>query len=116
LATVLPGRIEGSCRIEAVDVCKLSFLAEISHDEITPVITTRVMTNGVVISEYRNDAINPTSGFDVSIPGQTFGGDDSLAARCGQTYSLELFAQATDDADLKRIASTIGIPCPASVP
>jgi hypothetical protein len=113
-ATVLFGRIEGSCRIEAVEVCKLSLTSDISHDEATPIIAARVLANGAVISEYRNDALNPLS--DFAIPGRTLGGDNSLAARCGQTYILELQAQATDDVDFKSIATTRAIPCPAIVP
>jgi hypothetical protein len=114
LATVLSARIEGSCHIEAVDVCKLTLTSDISHDEATPIVAARALANGVVISEYRNDAINPFT--DLGIPGRTVGGDSSLAARCGQTYILELQAQATDDVDFKSVATTRGIPCPASVP
>ena len=113
-ATVLSGRIEGSCSIVALDECKLTFTSDVSHDESTPIIAAQVLANGVVISEHRNDALNPAS--DFAIPGRTLGGDSFLAARCGQTYTLELRAQATDDADFKSVASTIGIPCPAIVP
>ena len=113
-ATVLFGRIEGSCRIEAVEVCKLSIFSDVSHDVSTPIIAGRLLANGVVIAEYRNDAINPAS--DLAIPGRRIDSDSSLAARCGQIYILELQAQATDDVDFKSVSSTREIPCPASVP
>jgi hypothetical protein len=73
-----------------------------------------VLANGIVIHEHRNDATNPTS--EISLLGRTVGGDAFLAARCGQTYILELQAQASDDVDFKSIATTREIPCPASVP
>jgi hypothetical protein len=111
-ATVLSGRIEGSCHIE-VDECPLSFTSDVRHDASTPIIAARVLANGVVIHEYRNDAINPTS--DLEVPGRTVGGGNSTA-RCGQTYILVLQAQASDDAEFKSLASTRGIPCPVSVP
>jgi hypothetical protein len=114
LAAILSGRLEGSCRIEALEVCKISFTSDIKHDEATPVIAARVLANGIVVSEYRNDALTPFS--DLGIPGRTLGGDSSLAARCGQTYTLELFAQATDESALKSLAITGAIPCPVSVP
>jgi hypothetical protein len=114
LATVISGRVEGSCHIEAVDVCKISFASDVIHDETTSIIAAQVLANGVVASEYRNDAVNPFSG--LGITGRTLGGDSFIAARWGQTYTLELFAQAADDLDFKRIAGTTGIPCPSSVP
>ena len=60
-ATVLSARIEGSCRIEAPDVCKLGFIGDVSHDETTPIVAVRVLANGVVLHEHRNDAINPNT-------------------------------------------------------
>jgi hypothetical protein len=113
-ATVLLGRIEGSCRIVAADECKLSFLSDVSHDASTPIIAARVLANGVVLHEHRNDAINPNT--DLSLLGRTVLADGFLAARCGQAYILELQAQATDDVDFKSIATTREIPCPLSVP
>jgi hypothetical protein len=113
-ATVLSGRIEGACRIVAADECKLSFFGDIRHDETTPIIAARVRASGEIIHEYRNDAANPAS--DLSRLGRTILGDGGLAARCGQTYILKLFAQATDDTTLKGIATTREIPCPTSVP
>jgi hypothetical protein len=112
-ATVLSGRIEGSCHIEALDECQLSFTSDVRHDASTPIIAARVLANGVVIHEYRNDAINPTS--DLEVPGRTVGGGNSTA-RCGQTYILVLQAQASDDVEFKSPASTREIPCPVSVP
>jgi hypothetical protein len=105
-ATVLSGHIEGTCRIVAVDECKLSFFSDIRHDERTPIIAARVRANGVIVSEYRNDAINPSS----IIPGRTVGNDNVIAAQCGQRYILRLYAQATDDTTLKSLASTREIP------
>ena len=113
-ATVLSGQIEGSCHIEALNVCYLDFFSDIRHDESTPIIASRLLANGVVIYEYGNDALNPIT--DPEIPGQTFFGYGYLAARCGQTYTLELFAQASDDTDFKSVASTRAIPCPSNVP
>lgn len=114
LATVLSGRIEGSCSIVALDECKLSFFSDVSLDVNTPIIAARVLANGVVLHEYRNDAANPTS--DLSALGRAVFGDGFLAARCGQIYILELQTQVTDDVDFKSIATTREIPCPASVP
>ena len=113
-ATVLSGRIEGSCRIVTLDECKLGFLSDINHDVSTPIIAARVLANGVVLHEHRNDAINPNT--DLSLLGRTFIGDSFLAARCGQIYILELQAQATDDVDFKSVSTTREIPCPTSVP
>ena len=113
-ATVLSGQIEGSCHIEALNVCYLDFFSVINHDESTPIIAFRLLANGVVIFEYRNDALNPIT--DPEFPGETIYGYGGLAARCGQTYTLALFAQASDDADFKSVASTRAIPCPSNVP
>jgi hypothetical protein len=113
-ATVLSGQIDGSCHIEALNVCYLDFFSDVIHDESTPIIASRLLANGVVIYEYRNDALNPIT--DPEFPGQTIYGHGYLAARCGQTYTLEFFAQASDDANFKSVASTRAIPCPASVP
>jgi hypothetical protein len=113
-ATVLSGQIDGSCHIEALNVCYLRFFSDVRHDESTPIIASRLLANGVVIYEYRNDALNPIT--DPDLPGQTLYGYGYLAARCGQTYTLEFFAQASDDADFKSVASTGAIPCPSSVP
>jgi hypothetical protein len=113
-ATVLSGRIEGACRIVALDECKLSFFGDVNHDVSTPIIAARVLANGVVLHEHRNDAINPNT--DLSPLGWTVLADGFLAARCGQTYILELQVQATDDVDFKSVATTREIPCPSSVP
>jgi hypothetical protein len=113
-AVVLSGRIEGSCQIEALNVCSLNFFSDISHDENTPIIASQVLANGVVIHAYRNDALNPLS--DLGTPGRTLNGYSPLAARCGQTYTLELVAQASDEPAPKSIADTRAIPCPANVP
>jgi hypothetical protein len=89
-------------------------ITDITHDVSTPIIAGRVLANGVVVAEDANDALNPLS--DLAIPGRTIGGEGSIAARCGQTYVLELFAQASDDVDFKSIATTKGIPFPLSIP
>lgn len=112
-ATVLSGQIEGSCQIVSPEECKIAFFSDIRHDPATPVVAHRVLANGRVIYDGKNDASNPVS----HIPGRFLRGfTGDIAARCGRRYTLELLAMASDDTGLRSLTKTGPFRCPSRVP
>lgn len=111
-ATVFSGQIEGSCRIISSEECKIGFTADIRHDPATPLVAFRVLANGRVIIDGKNDALNPIS----FIPGRSVAGTPDIAARCGRRYTLHLLAMASDETGLRSLAATRRLRCPSRVP
>lgn len=106
--------INGGCYIVAENVCKLHidpFTININEGAGAKLERFTIFVNGQPIYDFRTDVSNPPAvDYSPSLVALDF------AARCGMTYTVNLVAKDTADANPLNYGQFEDVVCPASVP
>jgi hypothetical protein len=106
--------INGGCYIAAPNDCRIHidpFLININDGAGAKLLRATLFANGQVVYDFRTDVSNPP-GVDYlpTMPALDF------AARCGETFFVNLIAQDTSDANPLNYGQTTEFTCPSAVP
>lgn len=106
--------INGGCYIAGPNDCRIHidpFTININDGAGARLMLFELYANGHLVYSFRTDVSNPP-GFDyyAMMPAQDF------AARCGETYFVNLLARDTTDANPLNYGQTEEFTCPSTVP
>jgi len=106
--------INGGCYLVAANDCRIHldpFVVNINEGAGAALERVELYADGVLIYHWRPDVSNPPrSDYMPSIPAQDF------RARCGQTYTVNMLAKDSSDADRLNYGQFQDITCPSTVP
>jgi hypothetical protein len=106
--------INGGCYIAAPNVCKIHidpFTININDGAGARLELFQLYANGSLIYDFRPDVSNPPAvDYSPSLVMQDF------AARCGESYYVNMLAKDTTDANPLNYGQTAQFTCPAGVP
>jgi hypothetical protein len=108
--TVLVGSLEGGCYLVTATSCKLSvepFSIRIAPGE--ELLSFNLTANDQTLYDFGASTADPLIGDYVPSSVAL-----DFAARCGQTYIVELHALDTGDLDFVTIGQTQQVPCPSA--
>lgn len=106
--------INGGCYIAAADVCKIHidpFMININDAAGAQLQQFTLYANGQPIYDFRTDVSNPPN-YDYW-PSLVM---EDFAARCGESYVVNLVAKDTTDVNPLNYGQTTAFTCPSAVP